>query len=333
VSRTHIDSLREALNTAFADDSRIHLLGEDVLDPYGGAFKVTKGLSTAFPDRVHTTPISEASLVGMALGMALTGLRPVVEIMFSDFLTLCADQLINHAAKFTAIYGKPMDLPLLVRTPIGAGRGYGPTHSQTLDKVFNGIPGLRVVMPSIAHDSGQVLKELILTSTNPTLFLEHKLFYGAPIFAGDKDVSCSWLRTDQLPVAVLRNFSDGRPDAAIVSIGGPTQSVVKVLAAMAAEELRLTAVFPAVLSPCPIEAIADAIGKVDRILIVEEGTAGFDWSSEVSAGLYDRFYGHLAAPIARLASAPTVIPTARHLEDQVIVTYGKVEAAVYRLLA
>ena len=332
-SPTHIESLRSALAAAFSEDPRIHLLGEDVVDPYGGAFKVTKGLSTAFPGRVHSTPISEASLVGVALGMSLSGLRPIVEIMFSDFLTLCADQLINHAAKFTGMYGKRIDVPLLVRTPVGAGRGYGPTHSQTLDKVFHGIPGLRVVMPSIAHASGRLLKRLLQQSVSPTIFLEHKLFYGAPIFFGDDKVSCTWQGDGDMPVAVLRSFAEGRADAVIVGIGGPTATIVKVMTAMIEEEIRLTALFPAVLSPCPIETIVEGIGDTDRILIVEEGTAGFDWSSEVSAAVYDRLFRRLAAPIARLAAAPQIIPTARHLEDEVIVTSAKIEAAIYRLLA
>jgi acetoin:2,6-dichlorophenolindophenol oxidoreductase subunit beta len=330
---THIESLRAGLAAAFAEDPRLHLLGEDVLDPYGGAFKVTKGLSSAFPGRIHTTPISEASLIGVALGMCLTGLRPVVEIMFSDFLTLCADQLVNHAAKFTTMYGRPIEVPLLVRTPIGAGRGYGPTHSQTLDKMFHGIPGLQVVMPSIAHDSGRLLQTLLRNSVSPTLFLEHKLFYGSQIFAGDNRVSCTWRGDAEMPVAVLRNFADGRADAAIVATGGPSSAVAKVLASLVDEEIRLTAVFPAMLSPCPIEAIVEGIGDADRILIVEEGTAGFNWSSELGAALYDRLFRRLAAPVARLAAAPGIIPTARHLEDQVIVTATKVEAAVYRLLA
>ena len=126
------------------------ILGEDVLDPYGGAFKVTRGLSTAFPERVQTTPISEAGIVGVAAGMALRGLRPVVEIMFGDFITLAADQLVNHAAKFRWMYNDQVRVPLVIRTPMGGRRGYGPTHSQTLEKLFLGVPGLKVLAPT-AH--------------------------------------------------------------------------------------------------------------------------------------------------------------------------------------
>ena len=129
-------------------DERVILMGEDILDPYGGAFKVTRGLSSAFPDRVLAAPISEAGMVGAAAGMALRGLRPGVEIMFGDFLTLAADQLINHIAKFRWMYNDQVRVPLVVRTPMGGRRGYGPTHSQTLEKLFLGIPGLTVLAPS-----------------------------------------------------------------------------------------------------------------------------------------------------------------------------------------
>ena len=139
---TVLDALNAALHRACAADERVIILGEDVLDPYGGAFKVTRGLSTTYPERVLTTPISEAGIVGVAAGMALRGLRPVVEIMFGDFITLAADQLINHAAKFRWMYNDQVRVPMVIRTPMGGRRGYGPTHSQTLEKLFLGVPGL-----------------------------------------------------------------------------------------------------------------------------------------------------------------------------------------------
>ena len=144
---TLLEALNQALHQAFAADERVCLLGEDVLDPYGGAFRVSHGLSTAYPERVLTTPISEAGIVGAAAGMALRGLRPVVEIMFGDFLTLAADQIINHLSKFQWMYNDQVRVPMLIRTPMGGRRGYGPTHSQTLEKHFLGVPGLRVLPP------------------------------------------------------------------------------------------------------------------------------------------------------------------------------------------
>ena len=133
-----LESLNSALHRAFSDNLNVYLLGEDILDPYGGAFKVSRGLSTSFPERVLTTPISEAGFVGVAAGMALRGLRPVVEIMFGDFVTLIADQMINHIAKFRWMYNNQVRLPIVIRTPMGGRRGYGPTHSQTLGKTISG---------------------------------------------------------------------------------------------------------------------------------------------------------------------------------------------------
>ena len=133
---TVLESLNLALHDALASDDRVILLGEDILDPYGGAFKVTRGISTSFPERTFTTPVSEAGFLGVAIGMALRGLRPVVEIMFGDFLTLIADQVINHASKFRYMYNGQVSVPLVIRTPMGGRRGYGPTHSQTLEKLY-----------------------------------------------------------------------------------------------------------------------------------------------------------------------------------------------------
>ncbi len=151
MSRTVLESLNAALLAAMKLDDRVLLLGEDILDPYGGAFRVTKGCSTAFPDRVLTTPISEAGLGGVCAGLALRGLKPVLEIMFGDFVTLLADQIINHISKFRWMYNDSVDLPLVIRAPMGGRRGYGPTHSQTLEKLYLGVPGLTVAAPLNFH--------------------------------------------------------------------------------------------------------------------------------------------------------------------------------------
>ena len=138
-------ALGEALHEALADDERVVVLGEDIADPYGGAFKVTRGLSTAFPERVRTTPISEAAIAGVAAGLALAGYRPIAEVMFGDFLALCFDQILNHITKYEAMYNGNVTCPVVIRMPSGGGRGYGPTHSQSIEKHVLGIPHLRVV--------------------------------------------------------------------------------------------------------------------------------------------------------------------------------------------
>ena len=159
--------LGDTLRRLLEDDPRVVILGEDVVDPYGGAFKVTRGLSTDFPDRVRATPISEGAIAGVAAGLALAGYRPIAEIMFGDFLTLCFDQVVNHIAKYEAMYDGGATCPVILRTPSGGGRGYGPTHSQSLEKHFLGVPHLRVVAASLHHDPDRVFDVLLAGGEQP----------------------------------------------------------------------------------------------------------------------------------------------------------------------
>ena len=159
-----VQVLNETLHAIFAERDDVVLFGEDVLDPYGGAFKVTQGLSDAYPDRVLTTPISEASLFGVAAGMALRGQRPILEIMFGDFIALGLDQIVNGISKFREMYDDQVTVPLVVRAPMGARRGYGPTHSQSLEKLLLGIPNICVVAASECHDVGGLLPRPSTTS-------------------------------------------------------------------------------------------------------------------------------------------------------------------------
>jgi 2-oxoisovalerate dehydrogenase E1 component len=146
-------------------------------DPYGGAFKVTAGLSERFKGRVISTPISEAGITGAGIGLAMAGKKPIVEIMFADFLTLCMDQIYNHAVKFPGMFVESA-IPIVIRTPCGGRRGYGPTHSQSPENIFVSVPGLTVLFGSHRHNIGQLLIDASTRWPNPTLFLEHKLLYG-----------------------------------------------------------------------------------------------------------------------------------------------------------
>ena len=174
-----VTALNTALTEAFETRDDVYLLGEDVLDPYGGAFKVTQGLSSRWPKRVITTPVSEGAIFGIAAGMALRGWRPVLEIMFGDFIALGFDQTVNGISKFRAMFDDQVRVPLVVRTPMGGRRGYGPTHSQTLEKLLLGVPGITVVAPSECHDIGALLLAAI-DDDDPIFFIENKLMYGRP---------------------------------------------------------------------------------------------------------------------------------------------------------
>lgn len=330
---TYLASLRAAMHMTLAQDPRVFLMGEDVLDPYGGAFKVSKGLSTDYPGRVLTTPISEAAITGVAAGMALRGMKPVVEIMFGDFLTLCADQIVNHIAKFRGMFNDRARVPCVIRTPMGGGRGYGPTHSQSIEKMFLGTPDIRVVAPSHAHDPGAMLARAVLQDEEPVLFVEHKLLYPMELQETDEVLEVEYRDgVDGYPTAVVRNHAGTAPDVTILSYGGMSRLILPLMRELAEEEIAVTAAFPGSLQPLPVATLVDIAGETGRVLTVEEGTAGFNWGSEVAALLGERLHGKLAAPVRRLASRPSIIPAGERGEHDVLVQKDAIETAIMELL-
>jgi pyruvate/2-oxoglutarate/acetoin dehydrogenase E1 component len=335
---TYLQSLREALHGLLAEDPRTLVLGEDILDPYGGAFKVTQGLSSRFPDRVLTTPISEAAIVGVSVGLALRGRRPIAEIMFGDFVALAADQLINHAAKYPAMYNGQVSAPLVVRTPMGGGRGYGPTHSQSLERLFLGIPHLKVLAPSHVHDAGALLRAAA-ADDDPVLFVENKLLYPqrllleaeTPLAAGGilrrSEARDRW----GYPLVFLRNYGEGAPpDVTVITYGGMSRLLLPVLERMAAEEVRVLACLPASISPLDAAPLAAAAGESGRLLVAEESQATFGWGAEVAAAVQAAADARLH--VRRLGAQPTVIPAAKALEEQVLLSTAAVEEAILALL-
>jgi pyruvate/2-oxoglutarate/acetoin dehydrogenase E1 component len=331
---TYLQSLNRALHAAMTADARVHFAGEDVLDPYGGAFKVSAGLSSSFPDRVHTTPIAEGMITGLASGMALRGLKPVVEIMFGDFMTLTFDQIMNHAVKFGAMYGQDVPVPMVIRTPMGGRRGYGPTHSQSIEKHFLGIAGLKVISPSHVHAAGDLLAHAIATETAPVLFIEYKSLYPVQIFTGNELLSVETADpADPYATRIVRNFDAGEPDAVVIGYGGMAPLMLEVAERLAEEEINVSLVLPAVISPLDIRPIAREVARARRALVVEEGTAGFDWGAEVAARLHEALFGKLDRPVRRLASKPEIIPTSKDGEAAVLLGADDIEAAIYEELA
>jgi acetoin:2,6-dichlorophenolindophenol oxidoreductase subunit beta len=330
---TYLDSLRNALHALLESCKEVVVMGEDVVDPYGGAFKVTRGLSSRFPERVLATPISEAALIGVATGMALRGLRPVVEIMFGDFLLLAADQLINSAAKFPLMYRDRAQVPLVLRTPMGGGRGYGPTHSQSLEKLFLGVPGLRVVSPSLAHDPGGVLQHCALETSQPVLFIEHKSLYTRRLH--QDGVTRARLPDEQAnpPTVVVENFSLGSsPDVVVLAYGGMSAAVLDIMEELAHDEIRIRALFPSLISaPLGTELAAAEVAVGCPVLVVEEGSAGFTWGSEIAASLQECGLRSLGA-VRRLTSRDAVVPAALELEQEVLMNASKLREAVLATL-
>jgi 2-oxoisovalerate dehydrogenase E1 component len=307
-----IDRIREGLRTLLASDERVIVIGEDIEDPYGGAFKATKGLADAFPGRIRNTPISEAAITGLGVGMAVAGYRPIVEIMFGDFLTLAADQLINHAGKFRFMYNGQISVPLIVRTPMGGKRGYGATHSQSLEKHFLGVPGLRVVALNALVDPVDIYTALHAAATDPTLVVENKLLYGAALHSSAPD-GRSWQRTDTA-IPTLR-LPATRPDLTMVCYGG----MVSECEAAAEElfrlhEIAVEIVVPTQLYPLDILPISDSVRSSRRLLVIEEGQGFAGFGSETIAQCSE-FLENLAMRCGRTFASPHPIPCARRLEQ------------------
>lgn len=308
-----LTSLNQAMRQLLQESERTILLGEDLHDPYGGAFKVTAGLQTEYPARVISTPISEAGIVGAGIGLAMAGFRPIVEIMFADFVTLAMDQLYNHAVKFPGIF-PGIQVPLVVRAPAGGRRGYGPTHSQTPESLVASIPGMTLIYCSPRHDAGELLRRAVLHWPYPVLFLEHKLLYGLTQDAGEYAVVQSDdIAADLFPTLVRRR---PEPDVAIITYGGMTPIVEKAAQRLEQEEeLSVTIVLPSLLSPLPRRGLASALESCARVLIVEEGPSEYGIGAEISASLHES--GH-AGRIKRIGAPSYPVLSARSLEAELL---------------
>jgi pyruvate/2-oxoglutarate/acetoin dehydrogenase E1 component len=326
------DTLRHALES----DPRVLLLGEDIVDPYGGAFKVTRGLSTDFPARVLPAPVSEAAIAGVSAGLALSGFRPIAEIMFGDFVGLCFDQIVNHIAKYGAMYDRGASCPVVIRTPSGGGRGYGPTHSQSLEKHFVGVPHLRVVAGSLWHDP-TLLFEDFLAGDAPVLHIEHKLLYplhvatngggGVATIAADASPGC-------LPTASIRLVDREECALTVVAYGYQAELARRALERLALEEeLFGELLVPAELSPLDLAPLERSLAVTGRLLTVEEGTGGWSWGTEIAAELGARRFGRLRRAPLVLASRRDVIPGAPDLEARMLVGEQHIEQAIREVAA
>lgn len=302
----YIYSLRNAIDELIAQKNA-YVIGEDVMEPYGGAFKVTKGLSDKYPDNVIGVPMCEQGFTALSVGMALAGGWVMEEIMFGDFITLTADQLINHAAKFHELYGH--ELHLVVRTPSGGYRGYGATHSQSLEKMFLGVPGLRVVAPNVWSDPGQLLKKVI-SGGKPTLFVENKLDYPRELVLEDTDI----LERSQTDGGVRISFKGEVPEVTIITYGGLTEMAVEAASQlMYDEEIAADVISVTELSESPEKAV-DGHLRTDKILVVEEGTGGFGYAAQAAASLCGS-----GRSIRVLTSMDSAIPSAESAECEVLV--------------
>jgi len=320
---TYRDALREALREEMLRDKTVFLLGEDIGRYWGGAFKVSKGLAEEFGDeRVRDTPISESAIIGVAVGAAITRMRPVAEIMFGDLSALAMDQICNQAAKICYMFGGQTKVPLVVRTPFGAGVNIASHHSQSLEAWFMHTPGLLVAVPSTPYDAKGLLKTAI-RGNNPVMFFEHKLLYPIKGEVPEEDYT--------IPFGV----ADVKLEGEDATIFATLYMVHKALAA--AQELRkqgvsVEVIDPRTLVPLDKQAIIKSVKKTGRIVIVTEDCRTAGISAEIAAIVAEEALDYLDAPIKRVAEPDTPIPFSPPLEQFVIPNEKTIIKAVKEVL-
>lgn len=306
---TYKEALREALREEMKRDSSVFLLGEDIGRFWGGAFKVTEGLAEEFGDeRVRDTPISESTIVGAGVGAAITGMRPVAEIMFGDLTALAMDQIANQAAKIRYMFGGQAKCPLVVRTPFGAGVNIASHHSQSLEAWFMHVPGLYVAAPSTPKDAKGLLKSAI-RGENPVFFCEHKLLYSIKGEVPEDEYL--------VPFGV----ADIKREGADVTVFATLYMVHKALAAaetLAREGVNVEIIDPRTLTPLDKTAIVKSVKKTGRVVIVSEDCKTTGVSSEIAAVVAEEALDYLDSPIKRVTGADTPIPFSPTLEQYVI---------------
>ncbi len=319
-----VDALRQALIEEMTRDGNVVLLGEDI-SAFGGAYRVTEGLLERFgARRVCDTPISENVIVGAAVGAAMTGLRPVVEIQFNDFLALAMDQVCNQAAKIRLMMGGQVKVPLVIRAPVGA-TGRAAQHSQSLEAWFMHTPGLKVVFPSTPYDAKGLLKTAI-RDDNPVLFFEHKLLYGAASPGGkaisaveDLDEAFRPAPEDEytLPLGLAEIKRPGR-DVTIVATGMMVHKAVKAAKRLAIEGIEAEVIDPRTLAPLDTQTILDSVERTGRLVIASEDACTCGFAAEVAAVVAERGLYSLDAPVRRVCLPQTPIPFAPNNEARVI---------------
>jgi pyruvate/2-oxoglutarate/acetoin dehydrogenase E1 component len=312
-------AIRDALDEALADDDRVILFGEDIAVA-GGVFAATTGLYDKYgPERVFDTPISELALTGAAFGSAVTGLRPVVEIMFGDFLTLAMDSLVNQSTKYWFLTQEQVSVPLVIRSVVGAGGRFGAIHSQMPVSWFMGVPGIKIVCPATPADAKALLKAAI-RDDNPVLFFEHKRLYtlegevdGAEASLGEAAVRREG--SDLTLVAAMKSVHDGLEAAATLEQAGISVEVI---------DLRT-------LRPFDLDTVLRSVRKSSRIAVVEEGPLSGGWAGEVLASVTEHALGYLD-DAWRIATPDTPIPYSPPLEDAFLPGHDRIVAEIRRRL-
>jgi pyruvate dehydrogenase E1 component beta subunit len=330
------ESLRDAIAEEMERDETVFCIGEDIAVPggWGGAFTVTLGLENKFPDRMINTPIAELGFFGVAIGAAMMGMRPVVDVQYGDFLFLASDQIINNAAKMRYMSGGKCKVPLVVRVPVGA-TGRGSQHAQNMERYFIGVPGLKAVAVSNAYDAKGILKSAV-RDDNPVMIFEHKLLYGSK---GARAESGGVDATSDIPeeeftvpldrAAIRREGSD----ATILSWLLMTHFSMFAAEMLASGDIHAEVIDVRSLSPIDYGTIGQSVKKTGRVVIVEEGPKTGGVGAEIAAGLLERFGDYLQAPIVRVASPDVPVPFSPVLENAYRPDVPRIAEAVRQIVA
>jgi pyruvate/2-oxoglutarate/acetoin dehydrogenase E1 component len=312
----YVDALNAGMADALAEDDRVVLMGIDV-GAGGGIFTVTKGLHERFgPERVIDTPISEMGYLGAAVGAAMTGLRPIAEIMFMDFVGVCLDPILNQAAKLRYMTAGALEIPVVFRTQTGAGRSAGAQHSQSLEAWFAHIPGLKVVMPATVTDAHDLLLEAV-RDPNPVVFVENRRLYGMRGATGE----------DPLPLGRARVARAGE-DVTVVTWG---QMLRDCLAAADAATVSMEVVDLRSLVPLDLDTVLASVRRTGRLLVVHEAVQDFGAGAEIAARVGDELFDELRTPVRRLGTPPVPMPFSPDLERSLLPSTSAIAAAAQQL--
>ena len=305
---TYAQAVRDAMREEMLRDPDVFLMGEDI-GVYRGAFGVTQELYKEFPDRVIDTPISEAGFVGCAIGAAVEGMRPIVEIMFSDFISVCFDMILNQAPKMHFMFGGKVSVPLVIRTASGCGTGAAAQHSQSLEAMLCHIPGLKVIAPSTPYDAKGLLKSSV-RDNNPVIFLEQKLLYRTTGAVPEGDYTVPIGKAD-----VKKTGSD----CTVVTYGRMVHTCLKAAEKLSGEGISVEVIDLRTLLPMDRQCVADSVKKTKHLIIVHEAVKTGGLGGEIAASIAesDAFY-YLDGPIRRLAAEDSPVPFSAVLEKGVL---------------
>lgn len=316
-------AIREGLHEEMVRDDKVVILGEDMAK-MGSVFGLTQGFLDEFgPLRIMDTPISESGFTGMAVGMAMRGLRPVVEWMYDDFITVCLDPVMNQAAKMRYMTGGQVKVPIVFRAPIGAGRRNAGQHSQCLEALFTHIPGLKVVCPSTAADAKGLLKSAI-RSDDPVVFLEHKLLYAKKEEIPDGEYL--------IPLGKADVKRPGR-DVTIITWSRQVYFALEAAQTLAEQGVDAEVLDLRTLVPLDWDAVKASVQKTGNVMIVEEGVRRGGVGAELAAQIQEELFDDLDAPVARIAGANVVSPFSPPLEDAVFPHPETIVTAAHKLLS